>query len=100
MIIKTYADDGMAHTLETTEVYGPSHIHETGVRSFTHSDGWTITGLIHENYYMWVNDFTAYHIDYGTVAGDFEYEVTATSEEGLADFIEKHGPRVWDYGDI
>jgi len=66
----------------------------------THSDGWTISGEVLEDYYEWVNDFEASHPTLGRVWGNFESEVHADSEEAFADFWEKHEPEEWDYGDI
>jgi len=62
--------------------------------------GWTINGVIHEDYFEWVNEFTAHHSVYGRVWGDFEKEVYAESEEGFAHFYQNHPPDAWDYGDI
>lgn len=66
----------------------------------THKDGWTIEGEIHEDYYQWVNDFTAHHLVYGRVWGDFEHVVYADSEDGFNHFIEHHPPEEWNYWDI
>lgn len=65
-----------------------------------HKDGWTITGEIHEDYYEWVNDFTAVNPSYGAVWGDFEGKVYATSQEAFDHFYSHHTPEAWDYGDI
>jgi hypothetical protein len=73
---------------------------ENGTHTRTHDDGWTITGQIHEDYYLWVNDFEAIHPTFGKVSGNFESVVTADTEEGFADFYSKHTPEAWDYGDI
>jgi hypothetical protein len=62
--------------------------------------GWEIKGEIKEDYYEWVNDFEAFHSDFGRVWGDFESEVYADSEEGFAHFYEHHKPEAWDYYDI
>jgi hypothetical protein len=37
---------------------------------------------------------------YGTVHGDFEEKIVATSEEAYNHFIKHHKPDVWDYQDI
>lgn len=66
----------------------------------THEDGWTISGVVQEDWYLWVNEFEASHPIYGRVQGDFETEVLCDSEEGFAYFFEHHGPEVWDYQDI
>ena len=65
-----------------------------------HLDGWTISGEIKEDYYSWVNEFTAMHPLHGKVWGNFEEEVFADTEEGYQDFYKNHKPEAWDYGDI
>lgn len=72
----------------------------TGTFTRTHDDGWTITGEVHEDYYYWVNAFSAHHPQYGSVVGDFEDKVFADSEEGFQDFYKKHTPTAWNYQDI
>ena len=64
------------------------------------SSGWTITGKIHEDYYEWVNYFEATHPDYGWVKGDYESEITASSEAAYLHFNSNHPPSNWDYMDI
>lgn len=102
MITKKYGIDfeseGGALTLSRFEVTEGDH--ESGVHARTHESGWTIKGEIHEDYYVWVNDFEATHPKFGRVAGNFETEVTADSEEGFADFWKNHQPEAWDYQDI
>jgi hypothetical protein len=73
---------------------------DSGVHTKTHPDGWTITGELQEDYFVWVNNFEAYHPTLGKVWGNFEAEVNADSEEGFADFYSKHHPEAWDYCDI
>lgn len=62
--------------------------------------GWTITGEVQEDYYQWVNEFTAKHKTYGIVQGDFEGIVEFTSEKGLKHFLKHHPYQEWDYQDI
>lgn len=62
--------------------------------------GWIIEGEIHEDYYLWVNEFKAFHPNYGYVEGDFETAVKATSEKTLNKFLEDHPFEEWDYYDI
>lgn len=66
----------------------------------THTDGWAISGEIHEDYYKWVNAFEAAHPVYGKVWGNFETTVYAESEEGYDHFVQHHPPEDWDYWDI
>lgn len=67
-------------------------------------DGWEIKAEIQEDYYRWINDFTALkrNIDmtYYSVIGNFENEVTCSSLEALEDFLNNHKPEAWDYWDI
>jgi uncharacterized protein (TIGR02996 family) len=72
----------------------------SGTHTRTHPDGWTITGEVCEDHYIWVNKFEASHADYGVVWGDFEGVVFATSEEGFRHFWQHHEPFAWDYHDI
>ena len=72
----------------------------TGEHSKRHDSGWTITGEVHEDWYVWVNEFYAIHDQYGRIEGDFEDEVTAESEEAFANFWKHHEPETWDYWDI
>lgn len=62
--------------------------------------GWEIKGEIHQDYYEWINDFTATHPKYGKVWGNFESEVKATSKAAFDHFYKHHAPTAWDYGDI
>ena len=64
------------------------------------TSGWTIKGDVHEDYFEWVNEFEAFHPDFGRVWGDFENEVYADSEEAFEHFYENHPPEYWDYWDI
>lgn len=92
-----FTSDGGALTLDPSQIGAQS---DTGFWSRTHPDGWTIEGESHEDYFTWVNAFVARHPTLGTVWGDFEGRVYATSEEGFADFYGKHPPTAWDYQDI
>lgn len=67
----------------------------------THSNGWTVSGKLQEDYYTWVNYFEASHPEYGTVRGDFEEDILeATSKLALDKFCEEFAPEAWDYEDI
>ena len=102
MTVKKYGVDfkseGGALTLPASSVATGNKT--GGLQTRTHGSGWTITGEIHEDYYKWVNDFEATHPKFGKVAGNFEKEVTADSEEAFEDFWKNHQPDAWDYGDI
>jgi hypothetical protein len=91
---------GMAITLSPDRVCAESKSKSGGPFSRTHDDGWTIEGVISEDYVYWVNDFTATHSIYGTVRGNFEEEVFATSKKGFKHFYANHAPEIWDYMDI
>lgn len=101
-VIKRFGKDfdspGGALTLDPTQVTDTDA--ESGTHTKTHHSGWTITGEIHEDYYVWVNEFTATHPELGTVEGNFEEEVRATSNEAFAHFWKHHQPEAWDYGEI
>lgn len=95
--------DSIAITLvaeEVVEGFDSNTNAVTGEHTRTHADGWTITGVVVEDYYYWVNDFEATHPIFGKVWGNFEEEVFADSEEGYAHFVEHHGYATWDYYDI
>jgi uncharacterized protein (TIGR02996 family) len=66
----------------------------------SHPDGWTVSGTVWEDYFVWVNDFVADHPELGRVEGNFESLVFATSEEAFQDFYATHPPAAWDYHDI
>ncbi len=62
--------------------------------------GWTITGEVFMDYYVWVNEFEAKHPTLGWVRGDFESLVEAKSKKAFEHFIEHHPFEEWDYWDI
>ena len=66
----------------------------------TNKSGWTVTAVLQEDYYLWVNDFKATHPKYGIVEGNFENTVKATSQEAFNHFWKNHEPEAWDYWDI
>jgi hypothetical protein len=104
MITKKFGVDfdsaGGALTLDPWNVTADGYA-SRGTHTRTHEDsGWTITGELHEDYYWWVNKFTASHPVFGCVEGDFDYEVVASSEEAFAHFWAHHQPVAWDYHDI
>lgn len=88
-----------ARTLSVNEVC-EAHESLTGATSRTHADGWTIGGVVCEDYFYWVNDFEAEHPVFGRVMGNFETKVQADSKEGYDAFCALHGPETWDYWDI
>lgn len=67
---------------------------------FHEKSGWTIEGEVYEDYYEWVNYFTATHPVYGKIEGDFEEIVTAETQEAFEHFCRHHPPNEWDYWDI
>jgi len=62
-------------------------------------DGWFVEGEVHEDWYEWVNEFSATKGRW-KVWGDFEHTVYATNEKAYNDFIKYHEPNEWDYWDI
>lgn len=95
---KDFHSDGGALTLGPKDVGACDGV--TGTHTATHADGWTITGEVVEDYFYWVNEFSATHPQYGRVWGNFENEVRADSEEGFQHFWKHHEPSAWDYFDI
>jgi len=87
---KDFNSEGGALTLRHGEVTDGTSW--TGEHTKTHDDGWTITGVVYGDYFIWVNEFTATHPKYGKVWGDFEKEVYADSEEGYQHFYKHHEP--------
>jgi len=96
---KDFFSDGGALTLPQSSVTRNEGL-MTGVHTRTHKDGWKITGEIHEDYFVWVNEFEAVHPRFGRVWGDFEKEVFADKVSGFKNFYNNHPPDDWDYGDI
>lgn len=66
----------------------------------SHPSGWTITGELQEDYFVWVNEFEAVHPTLGWVRGDFEHLVEAKSKKAFEHFITHHPFEEWDYWDI
>lgn len=62
-------------------------------------NGWRVSGEVHEDYYCWVNSFSAHKGNY-KVEGDFEKEVRASSKAAFFDFTHSVEVREWDYMDI
>ena len=65
-----------------------------------HDNGWEVSAEIHEDYYEWVNFFEAYNPKFGSVWGDFEDVVFASSKTAYNDFLKYFQPQQWDYDDI
>jgi hypothetical protein len=62
---------------------------------------WIVNATVHEDYYEWINDFSAYNKKTGEiVAGNFESIVIASSEKTLNDFLNCFPYEEWDYWDI
>jgi len=93
-----FHSEGGALTLNRKEITKKDT--ETGYHKRKHADGWTIEGQIHEDYYVWVNEFKAEHPKLGKVWGNFEKKVYAEKKKGFEDFYKKHKPEAWDYYDI
>lgn len=94
-----FKEDGMAHTLRAEDVC-EDHDSQVGHCTRTHATGWTISGVVKEDWYYWVNDFEAHHPDFGRVWGNFEEAVFADTESGYEAFCAAHPKHVWDYADI
>ena len=89
-----------AYTLHPSEVAENYNVNDGVAYTRTHKDGWTISGEITEDWYEWVNDFSATKNDGSFVKGNFEWEIQASSVEAVEDFIKNHTPSYWDYWDI
>lgn len=88
-----------AHTLSADEVCD-NHDSQTGLSSRTHGDQWSISGVIKEDRFYWVNDFEASHPVFGRVWGNFEATVFADSKKAYLAFRAAHSPQAWYYEDI
>ena len=106
-IVGTYAqtlkiDEVCENYGEVIEKYESSKPHSDDVGYFkrTHEDGWTIEGMIIEDYFYWVEEFKASHPKYGKMWGNFSTEVYAESEEAYENFFMNHKPKCWDMADI
>lgn len=75
-------------------------INDEKVYTRTHNDGWTIRGMVKDDYVQWINEFYATHEQYGRIWGDFEDIVYADSKEGFIHFFKNHTPNRWFYADI
>lgn len=86
----------------TKRYFTPGHLASTlKVEDLgAHDSGWTISGEIVEDWCKWVNAFEATHPELGWVKGDFEKEVTASSERAFEHFFSHHPPENWDYHGI
>lgn len=62
----------------------------------THASGWTISGVLHEDWFTWVTDFKATHPLYGKIVGNFMTKVKVPSEEAFRHFMKHHAPNDWD----
>lgn len=98
MITKTFGKDfnsgGGALTLPSESVGKRGHVWRI------HPSGWSIRGEIVEDWSSWVNEFEAVHPVFGKVWGNFESEVSASSENAFENFWHHHCPEDWDYRDI
>jgi len=94
-----FDSDGGALTLRPSDVGVTGD--DLGLHTYTHErSGWTITGKVVEDHYTWINEFKATHPLYGSVKGNFERKVVATSEARFNHFYKNHPPESWDYEDI
>ena len=97
MVSKIFDTEGLALTLCNHLVKRASNLEDT---SILHESGWEISAFIVEDYYEWINEFYAYHEDFGYVYGDFENVVYASSNDALDNFINLYPPEKWDYDEI
>lgn len=64
------------------------------------SSGWTIRANVCADHYLWVEQFSASHADYGWVRGDFATAVYASCRASLDHFVFNHPPFAFDSQDI
>ena len=62
--------------------------------------GWEIRGRLFVDTFLWVNEFAGQHAQFGVVFGDFEKQVSATSQAGYDHFVKHHPYVEWSYHDI
>jgi hypothetical protein len=70
------------------------------IYSRTHESGWQISAKICNDYYTWVEKFTAIHPIHGKISGSYGSKVIAESELAFNHFFEHHPFHEFDYGDI
>lgn len=97
-------DKRWIHNLAVT--LSPDIIGEHYIESFVHGEivrevDYVVYGLIHEDYYEWVNFFVCVSTDgKNYIVGDLEDVVYYSSKKFYDKFINAHKPVVWDYLDI
>uniref|UniRef100_A0A6C0ADX7 Uncharacterized protein n=1 Tax=viral metagenome TaxID=1070528 RepID=A0A6C0ADX7_9ZZZZ len=65
--------------------------------------GWIIKAFIKNDYYSWIEKFTAFHLTYGCLEGDLSLEdpyINCDSEEAYNHFLKHHKFRVFCKGNI
>ena len=62
-------------------------------------NGWSMLGKVHEDYFYWIEEFTAFK-DLDIVFGNFLEKVFCSSLEALEDFLENFEVERWDFADI
>lgn len=88
-------DKGYEFHYNVTDSYAKTlNVNSLGVHN-----GWVVEGEIHEDYFSWVNDFTAKKEEW-FVKGDFEDTVTCSSLDAFEDFLSNVTVEDWDYDDI
>lgn len=92
--------NGLVHTLRQECVTDIEYPDTSICHQKTHDSGWTISALLNDgDGYYYISEFEATHPVYGSVKGDFDILVIATSELGFNNFIENHPYDEWDYQD-
>lgn len=71
----------------------------------SHKNGWTISGVIIDDYVSYVPIIFAYHKEYGYIYiyGDFREEIQVTSNntnESIKHFLDNNPPLIWTDYDI
>lgn len=68
-----------------------------------HKNGWAITGVVLEDYVLYVPVIFAYHKDYGYIYGNFSEKINVISHDtkkSLYHFLDNNFPLVWNEYDI
>lgn len=77
-----------------------SYYNENKTCARKNSSGWAISAKIEADYYVWIEDFTAYHPTYGKIEAKLREYIDVESEEAYQHFIENHPLEIFCYGDI
>lgn len=96
MIVKNFVNDSNRITMVVLFGLEKEFIKD-GIFIRTFDNGWHIVGQVCEDYFTWVEKFTAYKFDGAKVlAGDYNKVIYASSEEAYNDFVKHFPPQEFD----